>query len=188
LFVLQLTYNDGSLPAGATEADLNLLWFDTGAQAWTDAVDGNTAGTPTQFFGSFEDYLASAGGGSFDAGDLGAFGVDTANNHVWAVLNHASLFAVGAPAAALPGDTDGDGDVDDADLGTAFANYTGPLGSGVGTKTAADGDTDGDGDVDDADLGAAFAAYTGPIASAVPEPTSLALMALGGLLVARRRR
>jgi hypothetical protein len=90
---------------------------------------------------------------------------------------------------AIPGDTDGDGDVDDADLGTAFSNYTGPLGPGVGNKTAADGDADGDGDVDDADLGAAFSAYTGPLGgAAVPEPTSLALIGLGGLLAVRRRR
>jgi VCBS repeat-containing protein len=69
----------------------------------------------------------------------------------------------------IPGDTDGDGDIDDADLGTAFANYTGPLGPGEGTKTFEDGDTDGDGDIDDADLGTAFAAYTGPIAAAVQQ-------------------
>jgi hypothetical protein len=43
--------------------------------------------------------------------------------------------------------------------------------------------------VDDADLGASFAAYTGPTApAAVPEPTSLALLGLGGLLAVRRRR
>jgi len=91
--------------------------------------------------------------------------------------------------AAIPGDTDGDGDIDDADLGVAFANYTGPLDTGVGTKTSAEGDTDGDGDVDDADLGTAFAGYTGPLGTAsVPEPTSLALIGLGGLLTARRRR
>jgi hypothetical protein len=98
-----------------------------------------------------------------------------------------ALPAPGGPA--LPGDTDGDGDVDDADLGVAFANYTGPLAPNTGGKTAADGDVDGDGDVDDADLGAAFAAYTGPTApAAVPEPTSLALIGIGGLALIRRRR
>jgi hypothetical protein len=90
--------------------------------------------------------------------------------------------------STLPGDTDNDGDVDDADLGTAFANYTGPLDEGVGTRTVADGDTDGDGDIDDADLGSAFAAYTGPLAPTnVPEPASAILLALGGLALTRRR-
>ena len=91
-------------------------------------------------------------------------------------------------ASALPGDTNGDGDVDDSDLGTAFANYTGPVG-GAGGKTAAQGDTDGDGDVDDSDLGTSFANYTGPLGpSSVPEPTSLALLSLGMVGLLRRRR
>jgi len=106
-----------------------------------------------------------------------------------AVVDGTFNFAVIAEGGSvLPGDTDGDGDVDDADLGVAFANYTGPLATGVGTKTTAEGDTDGDGDVDDADLGNAFSAYTGPLTAAVPEPTSLALVGLGGLTLARRRR
>jgi hypothetical protein len=95
------------------------------------------------------------------------------------------------PAAVdpVPGDTDGDGDVDDADLGTAFSNYTGPLGASA-DKGPSHGDTDGDGDVDDADLGAAFAAYTGPLSSGttVPEPVSLLALCVGVGLAHRRRR
>ncbi|MFN3166849.1 MAG: sulfatase-like hydrolase/transferase, partial [Phycisphaeraceae bacterium] len=41
----------------------------------------------------------------------------------WAVTYTATDVLV---TAALPGDTDLDGDVDDSDLGTAFANYSGP--------------------------------------------------------------
>ncbi|MFN3168260.1 MAG: beta strand repeat-containing protein [Phycisphaeraceae bacterium] len=80
-------------------------------------------------------------------------------------------------SAVVPGDTDGDGDIDDLDLGTAFSNYTGPQGTG---KTPADGDTDGDGDIDDTDLGTLFVSYTGPLGPAVvPEPR--ALLAFGAL-------
>jgi hypothetical protein len=89
----------------------------------------------------------------------------------------------------VPGDTDGDGDIDDADLGTAFSNYTGPLAQGTGTKTAVQGDTDGDGDVDDADLGMLFAGYSGPLAqAAVPEPASVGLFGLSAIALAARRR
>ena len=77
--------------------------------------------------------------------------------------------------------------MDDTDLGIAISNFTGPGGSG---KDAGLGDTDGDGDVDDTDLGVAISNFTGPLApaAAVPEPTSLALLTIGGLLATRRRR
>lgn len=58
---------------------------------------------------------------------------------------------------SIPGDTDDDGDVDDGDLGTMFANF------GMQGVGADEGDTDGDGDVDNADLGTAFSNFTGPL-------------------------
>jgi endonuclease I len=123
--------------------------------------------------------------GSFDATWL----VQVSDEDLLGELRQTLYIFLSAQVVAplLPGDTDGDGDVDDADLGTAFSNYIGPMDPGVGTKTAAQGDTDGDGDVDDADLGAAFANYTGPIAAAnVPEPAASAVLLT--LLIGARRR
>ncbi|MEP0847380.1 MAG: hypothetical protein HRF50_11265 [Phycisphaerae bacterium] len=57
-------------------------------------------------------------------------------------------------APACPGDLDGDGDVDLADLSALLTNY----GAGAG-MTYADGDIDGDGDVDLADLSALLTAF-----------------------------
>ncbi len=88
--------------------------------------------------------------------------------------------------ASLPADLDGDGDVDDADFGLAFAAFTGP-GNGPSSNPLAD--LDNDGDVDDADFGLAFAAFTGPGQAAnVPEPGALVVMGVVGAAGLRRRR
>lgn len=66
----------------------------------------------------------------------------------------------------LPGDTDGDGDIDNTDLGKAFGSFTGPRSPVPFNKfdglAHADGDFDGDGDVTNTDLGAALGNFTGP--------------------------
>ncbi len=103
VYVLQLTYDENALPAGMVEADLRLLYFDPGLNAWIDAIDANSdGGVGEQFvlssFGAFE---AGLGGGALP---LSAHGLDMVGNTVWAVLDHASVFGMGVipePGSAL---------------------------------------------------------------------------------------
>jgi hypothetical protein len=88
--------------------------------------------------------------------------------------------------AAVPGDFDGDGDVDGADL----TQWRGAHGTNAG------GDADGDGDTDGNDFlvwqqNVGFGLPATGAAGAVPEPTSLVMTVLAGaacLGAARRRR
>jgi MYXO-CTERM domain-containing protein len=93
-FVLQMSYDETELMAGLTPfsegqaaaAELIYLAYKNGGE-WVNAVDYNIGGTPN-YVGNvaYDDALHFA---------LGNYGVDTANDVVWAVLNHNSEFGVG---------------------------------------------------------------------------------------------
>jgi hypothetical protein len=89
----------------------------------------------------------------------------------------------------LLGDVDGDGDVDNQDIGITTGNFTGAGGSTA--MTWVDGDMDGDGDVDNVDIGMVTGAFTGAIGmaeTAVPEPATGALLMVGGAALLGRQR
>jgi hypothetical protein len=142
------------------------------------------AGNNVQLLDLINQARSDRGLGAQSRADL-RFSIGTAGE-IYVLNKHDGVIRVLTPV--LDGDTDGDGDVDDADLGTMFSNYTGPVGE-AGGMTFRDGDTDMDGDIDDADLGNGFSNYTGPMSSAsVPEPSTAAGLSAALLAMRRRRR
>jgi hypothetical protein len=98
-FVLQLSYNqDSATLNGRNEDETFLGWFDPTTGSWQNAVVGNSKKSSLlkAYKGSFDQYLNTLGTG---VAQLGAYGVDTSSNTVWAVVDHNSLFAVSAVAS-----------------------------------------------------------------------------------------
>lgn len=135
----------------------------------------------------------------YDLNDDGLINTDDRDYLISALVQTTQPFHLGT----VRGDADLDGDVDEADMGLAFGEYTGPDGTGKGWAL---GNFDLDADIDDADLADIFEFYTGPgqgtppipypnpvtppaepAVPAVPEPASVTLLALGGLALLRRR-
>jgi probable HAF family extracellular repeat protein len=94
MFVLQLSYDEGlaNLSFGG-EAHAYLSWLDPADRLWKNAVTGNDGGAPVHQVGAYDPTVDFV---------LGYFGVDTAANTVWAVLDHNSSFAiVGVPEPSM---------------------------------------------------------------------------------------
>ena len=95
-YVMQLSYDEAtanSLLGG--EANAKLLWMNPATGIFEAAADGDSdGGAQTR---AFQGSYASDGSPA-----LGDYGVDTANNVVWAVVDHNSEFAVGLSAAPEP--------------------------------------------------------------------------------------
>lgn len=100
VFLLEMSYTDSALAAlGMNEAAyaatgiLRLGWHN--GSIWTSAIEGNSPASVAAYEGdqSAAAFLSSLGASPL-ASKLGSYGIDTANNKVWAVLNHNSEFAV----------------------------------------------------------------------------------------------
>jgi len=133
---------------------------------------------------AFEILTCGSRSGEFAA----ATGLDHVGGHAGLELRlgyHAA--GVRLTTWAMGGDANIDGFVDDDDLSILLANWEQDAGT---ITTWALGDFTADTDVDDDDLSVLLGNWAGPApgGAPMPEPASIALLTLGALTLARRRR
>ena len=163
--VVQMSYNPSSVSNGSNSP--TLAWYN--GSIYQAANFGNTGGTPTEYTGAYNP--ATAGENA-----LGSYGINTANNTVWAVVNNGSgNFSV---MQRTPGDANGSGTVNVSDFNILRSNFGATTGA-----TWSQGDFTGSGAVNVTDfnlLRANFgssetvSAPTGPVAAAPMANTSVA--------------
>ena len=85
------------IPDYASTDEFYLGWFDPFDSTYKNAVLGNHGEDGLYaggFVSSYQDFIGSHGGLFNSTTMLGAYGVDTVNNKVWAVVDHNSEFSV----------------------------------------------------------------------------------------------
>jgi parallel beta-helix repeat protein len=100
IMTIKLHYTDAELAAaGINEENMALYYYNTAASKWELAVLGNIGGTTHFQLGAAAEPVAA---------NLGKYGVDTASNIVWAVVNHCTDFGAGSlPVATVTTTTTG---------------------------------------------------------------------------------
>ena len=96
-FVLQMSFTSGEL-GGMSASTAFLAWLN-GSNQWVNAVTGNTGNNATGgelgYLGNFASFQTD--NGTTLSSYIGAYGVDTTADVVWAVVNHNSQFGVMVP-------------------------------------------------------------------------------------------
>jgi hypothetical protein len=105
IFTAQFTFDLNAANKLGGASQMALLWLDPSTQEWIIANLGDhgtndATSTEQDFLGSFAAFQATYG--TDLSAYLGAYGVDTTNDTVWAVIDHNSDFGVGLDAVPEP--------------------------------------------------------------------------------------